>query len=261
MDIATVAGIVGGVVMLLSALFLAGSHGSGVSLGQFIDPPAAIMVLGGGLCVVLTSVPLKVFAQLPRIIKKLCFNRGDHLRELIAEIVSLSEVARKDGLLALEAHVKEIKDPTLVLGIQMSVDGTRPEVIEHVIRKQIEGDESRHHVEKKMFEIMGRCGPAFGMIATLLGLILMLGNLDDPESIGPSMAMALVGTLYGAAMANMVCMPLAEKLAYLGHHEIVAKEAILDGVLSIQAGDNPRVVEQKLSTYLHGESHKGGQAA
>jgi chemotaxis protein MotA len=203
---------------------------------------------------------LRVFAQLPRIIKKLCFNNGDHLRELISEIVRLSEVARKDGLLALESHVKDIRDPTLVLGIQMSVDGTRPEVIEHVIRKQIEGDQSRLHVEKKMFELMGRCGPAFGMIATLLGLILMLGNLDDPDSIGPSMAMALVGTLYGAAMANMVCIPLAEKLGYLAHHEIVAKETILDGVLAIQAGDNPRVVEQKLSTYLLGESARGAAA-
>jgi chemotaxis protein MotA len=107
---------------------------------------------------------------------------------------------------------------------------------------------------------MGKCGPAFGMIATLLGLILMLGNLDDPDSIGPTMAMALVGTLYGAAMANMICTPCAEKLGFLGHHEKVVKEIILDGVLAIRDGDSPRVVEQKLSSYL-GAGHQAHKAA
>ena len=132
----------------------------------------------------------------------------------------------------------------------MAVDGTRPELIEHVIRKEIARVESSAHVEKRMFDMMGRCGPAFGMIATLLGLILMLGNLDDPDSIGPTMAMALVGTLYGAALANMICLPCAEKLGYLGQEEVVSREIILDGVLSIQAGDSPRLVEQKLAPYL-----------
>ncbi len=193
MDIATVAGILGGFVLMLIALLLAGSHGGGVSLGQFVDPPAAVMVVGGGLCVVLTSVPLKVFLGLPRIMKKLLFNKSEDLPGLIEEIVSLAEVARKDGLLALESRVQDIENHTIVLGIQMAVDGTRPEVIEEIFRTEMAAEEARHHVGKKMFELMGRCGPAFGMIATLLGLILMLGNLDDPNSIGPTMAMALVG--------------------------------------------------------------------
>jgi chemotaxis protein MotA len=251
MDIATIIGIVGGGLLTLLALILAGSHGGGgVSLAQFIDPPAAIMVIGGGMCVVLTAVPLKLFLGLPKLCMKLIFPKTEDLPALVEELVGLAEVARKDGLLALEAKVKDIKNHTIVLGIQMAVDGTRPEVLEEVFRSEMNAEEARHHTGKKMFEMMGKCGPAFGMIATLLGLILMLGNLNDPDSIGPTMAMALVGTLYGAAMANMVCMPCAEKLGYYSHQEMLGKEMILKGILGIQAGENPRVIEQKLITFL-----------
>jgi chemotaxis protein MotA len=153
--------------------------------------------------------------------------------------------------------VQDLENHTLVLGVQMAVDGTRPEVIEDIFRTEMHSEEARHHVGKKMFEIMGRCGPAFGMIATLLGLILMLGNLDDPDSIGPTMAMALVGTLYGAAMANMICTPCAEKLGYYSRQELLGKELILKGILAIQAGENPRVIEQKLYTYLPPKQRAG----
>jgi len=262
MDLATVGGIVGGFVLMLVALIMAASHGgSGVSLGQFVDPPAAIMVLGGGLCVVMTSVPLRIFLGLPKVALKLCFNKPANHAELIRRLVKLAETARKEGLLALENKVSDVDDPTLLMGLRMAVDGTRPELIEQVIRKEIDHVEKSTHVEKRMFEMMGRCGPAFGMIATLLGLILMLSNLDDPDTIGPTMAMALVGTLYGAAVANMVCMPCGEKLAYLGHEEVISREIILDGVLAIQAGDSPRLVEQKLAPYLGHGRHAAELAA
>ncbi|MEX2140330.1 MAG: MotA/TolQ/ExbB proton channel family protein [Pirellulales bacterium] len=255
MDLGTLGGLIGGFVLLLVALIMAASHGgSAVSLGQFIDPPAAILVLGGGLCVVMISVPLKVFLGLPKVMMKLCFNKPANHAGLIETLVKLAETARKEGLLALENRVNDVVNPTLLMGLRMAVDGTRPELIEQVIRKEIAHIETSASVEKRMFDMMGRCGPAFGMIATLLGLILMLGNLDDPDSIGPTMAMALVGTLYGAAVANMVCLPCAEKLAYLGHEEVVSREIILDGVLAIQAGDSPRLVAQKLAPYLaHGK--------
>ncbi len=261
MDIATVAGIAGGFILMIIALFIAGSHGGGVSLGQFVDPPAAIMVIGGGLCVVMTSVPLKVFLGLPKIIMKLLFNKAEDLPALIEVLVRLAEAARKDGLLALESKVADIKNHSIVLGIQMAVDGTRPEVIEDIFRTEMAAEEARHHTGKKMFELMGKCGPAFGMIATLLGLILMLGNLDDPDSIGPTMAMALVGTLYGAAMANMLCTPCAEKLHYYSQQEILGKELVLKGILGIQAGENPRVIEQKLFTYLPPKLRAGAHEA
>jgi chemotaxis protein MotA len=261
MDIATVVGILGGFVLMITALFIAGSHGGGVSLGQFVDWPALIMVGGGGLCVVMTSVPMKVFLTLPKSLKKLLFNKLEDHHALVKEIVKLAEFARTNGLLALERNVGEIKCAPLVSTLQMAIDGTHPDVIAKVMHLTMESEEHHVHVEKKMFELMGKCGPAFGMIATLLGLILMLGNLDDPDSIGPTMAMALVGTLYGAAMANMICTPCAEKIGYIGAHDKILKQIILDGVLAIRDGDSPRVVEQKLSSYVHMEHHKPEKAA
>src|SRR5882757_340152 len=143
MDIATLGGIVGGFVLMLAALIVAGGHGggNGISLGQFVDPPAAILVVGGGLCVVLTSVPLKIFLGLPKILMKLLLNKNEDLPGLIEELVGLAEIARKDGLLALEARVQEFSNPTIVLGIQMAVDGTRPEVIEDIFRTEMHAEE------------------------------------------------------------------------------------------------------------------------
>jgi chemotaxis protein MotA len=164
--------------------------------------------------------------------------------------VALAETARREGLLALEGKASEIKDPFIELGIRMAVDGTRAEVIQAVMTKDIESMQARHKEGKKMIELVGRCGPAFGMVATLLGLVLMLGNLSDPDAIGPSMAVALVGTMYGALAANLVAIPFSEKLAGLSSEEAVCKEIILQGIMAIQSGDNPRTVRQKLSAYL-----------
>ena len=262
MDLATLIGIAGGFALMLAALLLAGSHGGhALALSQFVDPPAALLVFGGGLCVVLTSTPLRVFLQLPRVVYKLFVNRGEDLPDLVGELIRLSEVARRDGMLALEDKLKSVRNKSLVLGVQMAVDGARPEVIREIIEAEMRAEESRHYVGKRMFEMMGRCGPAFGMIATLLGLILMLGNLDNPDSIGPSMAMALVGTLYGAAMANLICIPCAEKLSFLSRQEQLAKRIILHGIMAIQAGDSPRIVEQKLNTYLPPQSRLRAKAA
>ena len=212
MDLASLIGVIMGFGLMFVALILAGSHGGGgVALGQFVDPPALVMVVGGGLSVVLTSVPLKFFLGLPRVIKKIFLNKPEHVSEMIEQIVALAEMARRDGLLALENKAARSKNPFIALGIQMAVDGTPAEIIEEVMRTEIEAVEARHQEGKKMLELIGRCGPAFGMIATLLGLILMLGNLSDPDSIGPSMAVALIGTLYGAVMANLICIPLARE--------------------------------------------------
>jgi chemotaxis protein MotA len=262
MDFASLLGIAAGFTLMLIALLLAGSHGGhALALGQFIDPPAALLVFGGGLCVVLTSTPLRVFLQLPQVVLKLFVNESENLPELVADLVRLSEVARRDGMLALEEQLQGVKNKSLVLAVQMAVDGARPEVIREILHAEMSAEEARHYVGKRMFETMGRCGPAFGMIATLLGLILMLGNLDNPDSIGPSMAMALVGTLYGAAMANLICIPCAEKLSFLSRQEQLAKQIILHGITAIQAGDSPRVVEQKLITYLAPQARSRAKAA
>lgn len=259
MDIASLMGVIMGFTCMLVALILAGMHGGGhgVSLGQFVDPPALLMVVGGGLAVVMTSVPIRFFLSFPKVLKKVFFNKPEELADTIEDLIGLAETARKNGLLAMENQVRQIKQPFMVMGIQMAVDGTPAEVIEHVMRTEIAAVAARHREGKKMLDTMGRCGPAFGMIATLLGLILMLGNLEDPDAIGPSMAMALVGTLYGAVTANLICIPMAEKLAFLSHAELMGKEIVLAGVLGIQAGDNPRVIQQKLYTYLPPKQRKG----
>lgn len=250
MDIATLAGLVGGAVLTLLAVLMASGSGQSFSLAQFIDPPALLLVLGGGLCVVMASVPLRVFLTLPKLLVKLLFCRAVDHRALVAQLISLAEVARRDGLLALEPRLAEIENASIVLGLQMAIDGTRPNVLEDVFQSEIAAEDGRHQAGKRMFELLGRCGPALGMIATLIGLILMLGHLDDPDSIGPNMAMALVGTLYGAGLANLICAPCAEKLAYLSRQEALGKQIVLKGILAIQAGENPRIIEQKLMTYL-----------
>jgi chemotaxis protein MotA len=251
MDISTIIGLVLAFGAMGGALAIMSGHGGGhVNLAGFIDPPAILMVLGGALCVALVGFPMKRVIAMALALKKLFFFRPENAAELIDEIVKLAEVARRDGLLALESKAKEIRNPFIALGIQMAVDGIKPETVEDVMRTEIRAMQARHAEGKKVMETIGRCGPAFGLVATLLGLILMLGNLSNAAAIGPSMAMALIGTLYGVATANFFAIPMAEKLGCLSHEETLIKEIVVRGVMAIQSGDSPRIVQQKLSTFL-----------
>ncbi|MHC4350826.1 MAG: motility protein A, partial [Planctomycetota bacterium] len=164
--------------------------------------------------------------------------------------VELAEVARRDGILALEGMISEMQDDFLVRGIQMAVDGTDPEVIQAVMETELENLLERHENGKGMLDAMGRYAPAFGMIGTLIGLVAMLQNMDDPSKIGAGMAAALLTTLYGALLANIVFMPMADKLGRRTNEEALAKTIIINGVMAIQSGDNPRTVESKLVTFL-----------
>lgn len=247
MEVSTILGLVLGLAAMIGVLMLGGSD---VSLARFIDPPAILMVFGGTLAVALVGYPLRQVANIFAILKKTIFTKPEDPARLIDELVGLAETARREGLLSLESKTSELDDPFTALGIQLCVDGTRAEVIHEILGTEIQALESRHRDAKKVLELIGRCGPAFGMIATLLGLILMLGNLDNPETIGPSMAVALIGTLYGAVLANLVCIPLGEKLSYYSRAEVLLKQIVLKGILAIQAGDNPRVVRQKLDTFV-----------
>ena len=247
MEISTILGLILGLSMMIGVLFVGEAQ---VSFMKFVDPAAMMMVGGGAVAVLLVGYPLKHVAGLFRVLLKPFANPTEHIGELIDLLVQLGETARKDGLLALERNVRDIDNPFVARGIQLCVDGTRPEIIEDVLRSEIDAMSDRHKHYKKTMELVGRCGPAFGMIATLLGLILMLGNLDNPDSIGPNMAVALIGTLYGAVMANLVCIPLSEKLTYMSDEERLLREVVVRGVLAIQAGDNPRIIRQKLESFL-----------
>jgi chemotaxis protein MotA len=216
----------------------------------FIDYPSIAIVGGGSLCAALLSFPLGEVLKFPSVLKQVLFTKSRDPRELIKELVHFAEVARRDGILSLENSTRDIKDEFLVSGIQMAVDGTDPTLIENIMESELDAIESRHGAGKSLLDNLGKYAPAFGMIGTLIGLVKMLANMDDPNAIGPGMACALLTTLYGSYVSNMVALPLSEKLSKRNDEEILIKSIILRGVMAIQSGDNPRVVEQKLKTYL-----------
>lgn len=246
MDIASIIGLLLGTALLILSIAIA----PGASFGAFIDYPSIMVVLGGSVASILICFPLKSVLNTARVIKNVFFNRQEDFRGLIDQIVSLAETARRDGLLALEGRIEELSNAFVILGIQMAVDGTRPEVIEDILRTELSAVATRHRNGRNVLDQLGRFAPAFGMIGTLIGLIIMLGNMDDPAAIGPGMAVALITTLYGAIVANLVALPMAEKLNHINKHEMLIMEIIVRGIMGIQAGENPRVIEQKLNTFI-----------
>ncbi|MFI4875511.1 MAG: motility protein A [Blastopirellula sp. JB062] len=246
MDIATVIGLISAFGLILTAILIA----PGSSLAAFIDVPSIMVVCGGAIAACMMSFPLKSMLSAPKALKVCFMNKPTDVVELIKEIVSLAETARRDGLLALEGRIGEISNPFIIVGIQMAVDGARPDVIEDLLRTEIDAVATRHRDSKAIYDQMGRFAPAYGMIGTLLGLIIMLGNMSDPSSIGSGMAVALLTTLYGAVVSNCVFLPFAEKLSFLNKQELLTMEIIVRGIMAIQSGENPRVIEQKLRTFL-----------
>ncbi len=244
MDIATVIGVLLGLFMVLLAIMTGGD------LGAYVNGPAVLIVVGGSIAATMASQPLKGFFKIPKVVAKTIFNKTPAPAALITSLVDLAEVARRDGILALEGMIEEMKDEFMVRGVQMAVDGTDPEIIQAVMETELENLLERHDVGKSMLDALGRYAPAFGMIGTLVGLVAMLSNMDDPSKIGAGMAAALLTTLYGALLANVLFLPLADKLALRSAEEALSKTIIIHGVMSIQSGDNPRTVESKLITFL-----------
>ncbi len=244
MDVATVLGLVMGSGLLLWAIL------SKSPMGPFIDYGSVAIVLGGGAAAALITTPIKNFLGLAKVLKNCFFSKPLDPSGLISDMVKYAEVARRDGILALENATADIKDPFLVSGIQMAVDGTDPDLIDAIMTNDMEAVAERHLEGKMLLDSLGRYAPAFGMIGTLVGLVIMLGNMSDPDSIGPAMAVALLTTLYGAVVANLFALPLADKLAARSREELSLKMIVIKGVMAIQSGDNPRIVEQKLKTFL-----------
>ncbi|GAA4424755.1 MULTISPECIES: motility protein A [Bremerella] len=246
MDIASVVGLLAAFGLILVAILIA----PGSSLMAFIDVPSLLVVCGGALAACLIAFPLKSMLAMPMTIKVVFLNKAVDYGALIKQIVSLAETARRDGLLALENRIGEIDNPFIITGIQMAVDGTRPDAIEDIMRTEMDAVSTRHRDAKAVSDQMGRFAPAYGMIGTLLGLIIMLGNMSDPSSIGSGMAVALLTTLYGAVVSNVLFLPFSEKLGFLNKQELLGMEIVIRGIMSIQSGENPRVIEQKLRTFL-----------
>ena len=256
MDIATVVGVILSLGLIVASIVT----GGGV-ITAFIDPASVMVVIGGVIAAVLISFPLKNFLGVFGVTRKAFSHKLEPVPDIIRQIVSLAETARKDGLLALESRVGEIENPFIALGVQMAVDGTRPEVMEDILRTELDAVATRHRDGKALLDQAGRFAPAFGMIGTLIGLIIMLGDMSDPSKIGAGVAVALLATLYGAIVSNAIFLPLAEKLGFINKQELLAMEIIVRGIMAVQAGENPRIIRQKLNTFMPPKLRRSVNAA
>lgn len=242
MDLATLVGIVSATFVIVGAIALGGDFMT------FINIPSMVVVFGGTFAATLTRISLSQFFGSFKVTLKAFLNKSTDSMALIEEAVELAKVARKEGILALEG--REIEHPFLQKGVELCIDGHPPEVIQEMLAKDINLTISRHDVGVRMFKAIGDAAPAMGMIGTLIGLVQMLSNMEDPKAIGPAMAVALLTTLYGAIIANAFALPIAEKLKLRSNEEKLNKHLILESISCIQEGTNPRVMEQLLFTFL-----------
>lgn len=247
MDIATIAGLFLGVIFFVISVVL----GSGIQgLISFWDAPSFMITIGGAFASVMIIHPMDKFINGLKAVNKVFKNQVIDEGGVIRKIISLSNVARKEGLLALEEAADGIEDDFLKKGIMLVVDGTDPELVRNILETEIVFISGRHKEVAGFWEKVAEFGPAWGMIGTLIGLVLMLGNLEDPSAIGPAMAVALITTMYGSILANLFAAPFAAKLKIKSSQEMLLKEVMIEGLLSIQAGENPRVIEEKLKAFL-----------
>lgn len=242
MDLATVIGMLGAIGFVVMAMVMGGN------MAMFINIPSVLIVFGGTLFVVLSQFTLGQFFGAGKIAGKAFMFKIDTPESLIEKIVEMADAARKGGFLALEEA--EIENPFMQKGVDMLVDGHDIEVVRETLSKDISMTTERHEFGATIFKGMGDIAPAMGMIGTLIGLVAMLSNMDDPKAIGPAMAVALLTTLYGAFLANVICLPMAVKLNNRAQEEKLNQQLVLDGIIGIADGQNPRVIEGILKNYL-----------
>ncbi|MDQ6957892.1 MAG: motility protein A [Mariprofundaceae bacterium] len=248
MDIATLIGLILAFGLVVFAI------GSGIP--SFIDPPSMLIVIGGTIGVVLVSYPLADVLKIIGVVMKTIMYKLPAAKDVITELVEFAQIVRKEGILALESRVGDVSNPFMAKGLQMAIDGQEPTEIEDILYMEMEKLGARHTKGADIVIQVGTMAPAMGMIGTLVGLVLMLQNMSDPSSIGPSMSIALLTTFYGALIANIVALPMAAKLKSRSKDELMLHEIILTGVQSLVAGENPRVMEQKLLGFLPPKERK-----
>lgn len=245
MDLGTIIGVGLGAAMIVMSIITSGGN-----IMMYVNIPSIFMVIGGSFAAMLVANPLSRMLGIMSYIK-LVLNMPNYEEErIISSLVNFSEKARREGLLALEDDLEEVEDEFTRKGIQLVVDGTDPEIIKNVLYNELNQLQARHETGIKIFDDWGKIAPAFGMIGTLAGLIAMLANIEDSSSIGSGMSLALITTMYGAIFANLVLIPIKSKLEDRDKMETLVKEIVIEGILSIQSGDNPRILEQKLVSFL-----------
>lgn len=243
MDIATVLGLIGALAFIAMAMLLGGNF------GMYVDLPSVLIVFGGSTFVVLMQYPMRQFFSSFKIAGKAFAFKADDPEDLIAKIIEMADAARKGGFLALEEM--EVNNSFMQKGVDLLVDGHDADVVRAALSKDITLTDERHDNGIGFFRAMADIGPAMGMIGTLIGLVAMLSNMDDPKAIGPAMAVALLTTMYGALLANVVAIPIANKLNLRKEQEKLNRRLITDGILAIQDGQNPRVIDGFLKNYLN----------
>ncbi len=244
MDLATIIGLVLAFGLIVWSILLGGS------LSGFIDMPSVAVVIGGTMGALLINFPLAKFMAMGKIIMKTFIFKLDEPGVVIEKMVGYAERARREGMLALEEDSENETDDFLRKGLRLAVDGTDPQLLEKILETDVEQIENRHSDGAKLLGMGGTFAPAYGMIGTLIGLVNMLSSLDDPTQIGAGMATALITTFYGAVMANAIFIPLQGKLELRSKEEMIIKTMIIEGIMAIQSGDSPRIVEEKLKSFL-----------
>ncbi|PID29272.1 MAG: motility protein A [Candidatus Cloacimonadota bacterium] len=244
MDKATLIGFMVGITSIIISILLGGS------LLGFVDFPSIFIVFGGTVAALLINFPMNEVTSIFTYIKLSMGENGSSIKSLIEDLVSMSEKARREGILAIEQALGEINDPFMKSGLRLAVDGSEPDTIKESMEIEISNVEIRHKRAHTILDAGGAFAPAYGMIGTLIGLVNMLKNMSDPSSIGPSMAIALLTTMYGAVLANLIFLPVKGKLEEKSKLELLQKELIIEGVIGIQSGENPRMLRAKLETYL-----------
>ena len=247
MDIASLGGILFGIAMVVFGII---NSGGAEAFKSFVDIPSVAITIGGSLGVTLACYKLPDFINGLKAFTLIFKDKKNDPAEIIKSIIDLANIGRKDGLLALEEAANGIEDEFLKKGILLVVDGTDPELVRAILETDLMCLEDRHKSVISVWEKWAEMGPAWGMIGTLIGLVNMLKKLDDPSAIGPQMAVALITTLYGSLIANWLCAPVVGKLNANNSVEVVNRQITIEGLLSIQAGENPRVIEEKLKSFL-----------
>lgn len=246
MDLATVIGLIAAIGMTIWSLWT----GTGGQIGVYWDTPSAILVFGGTIFVLLTTQATDRFLRLHKVYIRSFRSHSITVSEAIEKLVVLGEQARREGVLSLENALDEIQDDFLRNGVRLVVDGMPAGEIEQILTAEMEAMEQRHGQGKAIIDLAAKYAPAFGMIGTLMGLVAMLRNMDDPKAIGPGMAVAILTTFYGAMIANVLCLPISDKLSFRNEEEMLLRTVMMKGILSLQAGDNPRITQAKLAVYL-----------
>lgn len=253
MDIASLIGLIGCIVLVVIAIVSGDGMGAII---HFLDFKSALITFGGAFGAILAANTMQDFIGGLKSFSLVFKISALNVQDIINRIIDLSNIARKEGLLSLEEAAGDINDEFLKKGILLIVDGTEPELVRGIMETELISMEGRHKKKITFWEDIGAMGPAWGMIGTLVGLVNMLQNMSDPSSIGPAMAVALITTLYGSMLANWICIPVANKLKKNNENEVQMKEIMIEGLLSIQAGENPRVIEEKLKSFLSPNDRK-----